>query len=49
MAGFNVVGAVDNWEFAVDIYKKNFKHSVYRFDISKQFDKVCTITLLGET
>ena len=35
MAGFNVVGAVDNWEFAVDIYKKNFKHSVYRFDISE--------------
>ena len=40
MAGFNVVGAVDNWEFAVDIYKKNFKHSVYRFDISEQLDKV---------
>ena len=40
MAGFDVIGAVDNWGFAVDLYQKNFQHSVYRLDISKQFEEV---------
>ena len=34
-AGFNVVGAIDNWEPALESYRKNFPdHSSWSFDIS---------------
>lgn len=33
-AGFDVVGAFDNWDAAVKIYKANFKHPIYKADLS---------------
>lgn len=35
-AGFDVVGAFDNWEAAVEIYKANFKHPIYKADLSNE-------------
>lgn len=35
-AGFNVVGAFDNWDAAIEIYKANFSHSVYKMDLSSE-------------
>lgn len=32
-AGFTIVGAYDNWDPAVEIYKKNFKHPIYKMDL----------------
>lgn len=32
-AGFNVVAAFDNWDPAVDIYKKNFNHPIIKKDL----------------
>lgn len=36
--GFEVVAAYENWDRAVDIYKKNFNHPVYEFDLSNVED-----------
>lgn len=33
-AGFEVVAAFDNWEPAIDIYKRNFNHPVFKTDLS---------------
>lgn len=33
-AGFDVVAGFDNWEPAMDIYKKNFKHPIINLDLS---------------
>jgi len=35
-AGFNIVAAFDNWEPALEIYKKNFQHPIYRTDLSQR-------------
>jgi len=35
-AGFNVVAAFDNWQPAIDIYSKNFKHPINKKDLSKE-------------
>lgn len=32
--GFNIVGAIDNWRPAIDIYSKNFDHPIYNCDLS---------------
>lgn len=29
----NIIGAFDNWQPAVDIYKKNFKHPIFSMDL----------------
>jgi DNA (cytosine-5)-methyltransferase 1 len=29
-AGFQIVGAFDNWQPAVSVYEKNFKHQIYK-------------------
>ena len=34
-AGFDVVAAFDNWDVAIDIYKKNFSHPIYKVDLSE--------------
>jgi len=34
-AGFDVVGAIDNWDAAIEIYKANFSHPIYKMDLSK--------------
>ena len=35
-AGFNVVGAFDNWDPAIAIYRENFKHPIFKADLSKE-------------
>jgi len=32
-AGCDILAAYDNWKPAIDIYKKNFEHSIYDFDL----------------
>ncbi|HEY9245986.1 MAG TPA: DNA cytosine methyltransferase, partial [Candidatus Methanoperedens sp.] len=32
-AGFDVVAAFDNWESAIGVYRKNFKHKVFNLDL----------------
>lgn len=34
-AGFDVVAAFDNWDRAVDVYSMNFRHAVYKLDLSE--------------
>lgn len=34
-AGFDVVGAFDNWDAAIMIYKANFAHPIHKMDLSK--------------
>jgi DNA (cytosine-5)-methyltransferase 1 len=34
-AGFDVVAAFDNWEPAVNIYRKNFTHPIYKADLNE--------------
>lgn len=33
-AGYDVVGAFDNWDAAIEIYKQNFKHPIFKYDVS---------------
>ena len=33
-AGFDIVAAYDNWQPAIDVYKKNFSHDVFCMDLS---------------
>lgn len=33
-AGFNIVGAFEYWDIAADCYERNFKHPVFRADLS---------------
>lgn len=33
-AGYDIVGAFDNWDAAIDIYKANFSHPIYKNDLS---------------
>lgn len=33
-AGFNIVGAIDNWLPAINVYSKNFDHPIYNYDLS---------------
>ena len=33
-AGFNVVGAFDNWDEAISIYRRNFQHPIFKKDLN---------------
>lgn len=33
-AGHEIVGAFDNWDPAITIYRENFRHPVYKMDLS---------------
>jgi len=33
-AGFDIIGAFDNWDAAIRIYRENFKHPIYQKDLS---------------
>jgi DNA (cytosine-5)-methyltransferase 1 len=33
-AGFEIVSAYDNWQPAVDVYRRNFKHPIHKKDLS---------------
>lgn len=35
-AGFNVVAAYDNWQPAINVYKKNFSHPIYDLDLTNE-------------
>ena len=35
-AGFNIIGAYDNWDPALTIYKKNFTHPVHNLDLKEE-------------
>lgn len=37
-AGFEVVAGFDNWQPAIDVYEKNFKHPIYKLDLSEIID-----------
>lgn len=41
-AGFEVLAAFENWQRAIDVYQKNFRHPVYNMDISHEKD-VCEV------
>lgn len=32
-AGFNIVAAYENWDAAIQCYKKNFNHNIYKLDL----------------
>ena len=32
-AGFEILAAYDNWDPAVEVYKKNFSHPIYKDDL----------------
>ena len=38
-AGFEILCAFDNWKPAVEIYKENFKHPIYDYDLSTSESK----------
>lgn len=38
-AGFDIVAAFDNWKPAVEVYKENFTHPIYDFDLSTDESK----------
>lgn len=35
-AGFEVIAAYDFWQAAIDIYKENFQHPIYKVDLSRK-------------
>jgi DNA (cytosine-5)-methyltransferase 1 len=35
-AKFNIVAAYDNWEPAIEVYKKNFKHPIIKYDLGSK-------------
>ena len=34
-AGYTILAAYDNWEPAVNVYRKNFNHPIYQWDLSQ--------------
>lgn len=47
-AGFDVVGAFDNWQPAIDIYKENFKHPIFQMDLNNRDSLVMIKELLPD-
>lgn len=33
-AGLQIVAAFDNWQPAIEVYKKNFSHPIHNYDLS---------------
>lgn len=51
-AGFKILAAFDKWATAVEVYKKNFEHPVYKVDLSseeaiKQIEKLQADIIIG--
>jgi len=46
-SGVDVIGAFENWQPAIDVYEKNFNHSVYKFDLSDVEGAVNKISALS--
>lgn len=45
-AGFNIVGAFENWSAAVECYRNNFSHPVYEADLSDTDNAIKMISAL---
>lgn len=45
MAGYEIVGAFDNWDAAINIYQANFTHPLFKMDLSTN-DAIPTIQKL---
>lgn len=45
-AGFDIVGAFDFWDPAIEVYKKNFSHPIIKLDLSDEVLAINTITPL---
>ncbi len=39
-AGFEIIAAFDNWKPAVEVYRDNFDHPIYDFDLGNEENKV---------
>ncbi len=39
-AGFNLVVAYDNWQPAIDVYKRNFSHLIKNFDLANEIEAI---------
>lgn len=35
-AGFEIIAAYDNWQAAIDVYRENFSHPIYKRDLSTE-------------
>lgn len=46
LAGYDIVAAVENWDKALECYKKNFNHQVYAIDLTKVQTAVKTLSSL---
>lgn len=42
-AGFNVVAAFENWEPAIEVYKKNFTHPIFKQDLTNETEAIAAI------
>ena len=40
MAGFEITSAFDNWEPALEVYRKNFSHPVFKQDLTDEKNSV---------
>lgn len=40
--GFDVVAAFDHWKPAIDVYRRNFSHPIFEYDLS-DYEKDCAI------
>lgn len=45
-AGFKILSAFDNWDKAIEVYKKNFKHPISQLDLSQTDDAISVISPL---
>ncbi|MBI5182433.1 MAG: DNA cytosine methyltransferase [Nitrospirae bacterium] len=41
-AGFEIVAAFDNWQPAINTYKRNFTHPIYNYDLAK-YEGSCAV------
>ena len=51
-SGFSVVAAFDNWDDAINVYRKNFNHPIYKKDLSNTADlddiiNICPTIIIG--
>jgi DNA (cytosine-5)-methyltransferase 1 len=45
-AGFKIIHAFDNWEPAIDVYKKNFNHPISKLDLTNEVLAISKINAL---
>ncbi len=51
-AGFDVIAAFDNWDPAINIYRQNFKHPIYKMDLNEEkavhvIEELCPDIIIG--